>query len=171
MLFRSKDLNFIPTFGNYEDPYSHNGLIDYGYNSSQSRHTVHYDTSERDERTNNQLATIPPGELASVRLGNWQPGAQAESCTYLYKVDTNNTDMFLLKYAIILEDPNHAQYQQPRFTLEILDSNYTLVDNECGYTDFYASSDLNWNSVEGTSIIWKDWTSIEIGRASCRERV
>lgn len=161
-----KDLNFIPTFGNYEDPYSHNGLIDYGYNSSQSRHTIHYDTAQKDERTNNLLSTIPLGELASFRLGNWLPGAEAESCTFAYYVDTNNFDMFLLKYAIVLEDPNHNQAQQPRFTLEIMDTNYVLFDEECGYTDFYASGDLNWNTVEGSTVIWKDWTSIGIDLSS-----
>ena len=166
-----KDLNFIPTFGNYEDPYSHNGLIDYGYNSSQSRHTVHYDTTERDARTNYLLPTIPPGELASVRLGNWLQGAQAESCTYAYMVDSNSYDMFILNYAIVLEDPNHIKTEQPRFTLEILDSNYLLIDEECGYTDFYASGDLGWDSVENTNTIWKNWTSIGIDISQYHDQV
>ncbi|MFA5541526.1 MAG: fibronectin type III domain-containing protein, partial [Bacteroidales bacterium] len=158
--------NFIPQFGSYSNPYLHNGLIDYNYLSPYSRHTIHYDTKQKDERTNNLLSTVPNGELASFRLGNWLPGAEAESCTFAYYVDTNNFDMFLLKYAIVLEDPNHNQAQQPRFTLEIMDTNYVLFDEECGYTDFYASGDLNWNTVEGSTVIWKDWTSIGIDLSS-----
>lgn len=158
--------NFFPQYGTYSNPYMHYGLIDYNYLSPQSRHTIHYDTAQKDERTNNLLSTIPLGELASFRLGNWLPGAEAESCTFAYYVDTNNFDMFLLKYAIVLEDPNHNQAQQPRFTLEIMDTNYVLFDEECGYTDFYASGDLNWNTVEGSTVIWKDWTSIGIDLSS-----
>lgn len=148
--------------GYYDNPYQSLGLIDYGYQSPESRHTVHYDTTEYDLRTANLLKTIPPEEEASVRLGNWIPGRGAESLTYSYLVDTNDFDMFLLKYAIVLEDPEHEENQQPRFTLEIMDSNYVLLDQDCGYTNFYASEDLGWNAVQGSSVIWKDWTSIGI---------
>ncbi|HBN05765.1 MAG TPA: hypothetical protein DD434_08260, partial [Bacteroidales bacterium] len=40
-------------FGTYEYPYVFTGLINYGYQSINSRHTVHFDTTERDVRTNN----------------------------------------------------------------------------------------------------------------------
>jgi hypothetical protein len=151
--------NFLSTYGNYSNPYQSYGLINYGYLDASSRHTIHYDTLEVDIRTGGLLHTVPQGEEVSVRLGNWLAGAEAEGCTYLYYVDTNNYDMFILQYAIVLEDPNHTQQQQPRFTLEILDSNQNLVNDQCGYTNFYASGDLDWNSVSGTNIIWKDWTS------------
>lgn len=154
--------NFSSSLGSFSNPFQSHGLVDYGYQSSSSRHTIHYDTSEVDLRTGGVLQTIPLGEEASIRLGNWLSGAEAESCTYMYYVDTNDYDMFLLKYAVVLEDPNHLQEQQPRFTLEILDSNFALVSNQCGYTNFYASGDLDWNSVSGTNIIWKDWTSLGI---------
>lgn len=154
--------NFLSTYGPYSNPYQSYGLINFGYLDASSRHTIHYNASEVDIRTGGLLHTIPQGEEVSVRLGNWMSGAEAESCTYLYYVDTNNYDMFILQYAIVLEDPNHTQQQQPRFTLEILDSNHTLVNDQCGYTNFYASGDLDWNSVSGTNIIWKDWTSLGI---------
>lgn len=155
-----KSTNVTATYGIYTSPYLYNGLIDTGYLDINSRHTVHFDTSQRDLRTNNILRTIPKGEMASVRLGNWDIGAQAESLTYRYKVDTNNYDIMMLKYAIVLEDPNHTPQNQPRFTLEILNENNILIDSICGFADFIANTNLGWNTVSGSNVIWKDWTSV-----------
>ena len=59
--------------------------------------------------------------------------------------------------------PGHKPEQQPRFTLEFLDSVGVLIDS-CAFVDFTASANLNgWNTVheEGKDdIIWKDWTLI-----------
>ena len=147
-------------FGTYEYPYVFTGLINYGYESVNSRHTVHYDTTERDIRTNNALRTIPQGSLASVRLGNWKGGSQAESITYAYNVDTNNYDLMILDYAIVLQDPNHTTLEQPKFLLAIMDSNNVIIDSVCGYANFIASTSLGWNTVAGSNVIWKDWTKI-----------
>lgn len=147
-------------FGTYNYPYVFSGLIDYGYESINSRHTVHYDTSERDIRTNNLLRTIPKGSLASIRLGNWKGGAQAESITYAYNVDTNNYNLMILNYAIVLQDPNHSASEQPKFLLEILNSSNEIIDSVCGYANFVASTNLGWNTVSGSNVIWKDWTKI-----------
>ena len=147
-------------FGTFDHPYVFSGLINYGYESINSRHTVHYDTTERDVRTNNALRTIPQGALASVRLGNWKGGAQAESITYAYKVDTNNYNLMILDYAIVLQDPDHDPVEQPKFLLAILDSNNIVIDSVCGYANFIASTSLGWNNVAGSNVIWKDWTKI-----------
>lgn len=155
-----KDTNFSPKYGNYSNPNLTHGLVDYGYLDERSRHTVHYDTSEYDPRTDSLLRTIPYGEEASVRLGNWLPGAQGESFTYAYDVDTNIFDLMYLRYAVVMENPGHTPTNQPRFTLEILNANDSLIDDVCGYADFYASSSLGWNSVPGTVTIWKDWTLV-----------
>ncbi len=148
------------TYGTFKLPYLFNGLFDRGYLDIYSRHTVHLDTSERDLRTGDALRTIPKGEAASVRLGNWDIGAQAESLTYRYEVDTNIYDLMYLQYAVVLEDPDHTPEDQPRFTLEILNENNQLIDSICGFADFIASNSLGWNSVSGTNIIWKDWTKV-----------
>ncbi len=155
-----KSVNVSAKYGTYQYPYQNSNLIDYGYLSINSRHTVHYDTAQRDERTNNALRTIPEGEMASVRLGNWRDGAQAESLTYRYEVDTNNFDLMILKYAIVLQDPEHTPSNQPRFILEVLNNNDQLIDSVCGYANFIASGNLGWNTVAGSNVIWKDWTTI-----------
>jgi hypothetical protein len=46
--------------------------VDNGPTQSSSRHTIHFDRRERDPRTGGVATTIPDGELASVRLGNWE---------------------------------------------------------------------------------------------------
>ncbi|MFV0500280.1 MAG: gliding motility-associated C-terminal domain-containing protein [Bacteroidales bacterium] len=154
------DVNFAPKYGLYSDPNQNFGLIDYGYWDVNSRHTVHYDTSEVDPRTDSLLHTVPPGEEASVRLGNWLPGGEGESFTYAYDVDTNIFDLMYLRYAVVMENSGHTMTNQPRFTLEILNANDTLIDPVCGYADFFASDSLGWNTVPGIVTIWKDWTLV-----------
>ena len=58
--------------------------VNYGSKDIRSRHTVNWKQNEFDTRTNNKLVTIPEGSLASVRLGNWKGGAQAEGISYYY---------------------------------------------------------------------------------------
>lgn len=119
------------------------------------------------------LKFIPDGETYSIKLGN-DSRNEGESISYTFTVDTNEADIILLKYACIMEDPNHRPEDQPRFDLEILNSNGQLMDPDCGYAKFIASQDLDWNVfpfrdgyVNGTSpaykshtIRWKDWTNV-----------
>lgn len=166
-----KSTSNIPTYGIYSNPYRDGGLVDYGYNNISSRHTVHYDIAEKDPRTGNQLSTVPPGEKASVRLGNSLSGSEAESITYRYHVDTNNFSLMILKYAIVFQDPNHSITEQPRFTLQILDENLSYIDSVCGVADFYADSSALWHSVADTNIIWKDWTTVGFDLAKYHDKV
>ncbi len=151
-------------YGTYANPTEHTGVIDYGYNNPDSRHTVHFDTTERDARTGNLLRTVPKGEMASVRLGNWKTGgisgAQAESIIYGMTVDAEQPPLLVLKYAAVLQDPEHAPSFQPRFRLEILNQNNVLIDS-CGFADFIANPDLNWN-IAPNEVLWKDWTTVGI---------
>ena len=136
------------------------GKIDKGFASIDSRHTIHYDLEERDSRTNNQLRTIPEGEMASVRLGNWNTGGEAERIEYKYTVDVSSSAVLILKYALVLQDSGHASINNPHFTLEILSKNYKLLDSYCLSVDFtvdYNAGNWNFNN-DGTC--WKDWTTI-----------
>ena len=65
------------SYGSFSNPTADIGAVDNGYLSANSRHTVHFDTTERDARTGGLLRTIPQGEKASVRLGNWNSGGNA----------------------------------------------------------------------------------------------
>ncbi|MGM9820941.1 MAG: gliding motility-associated C-terminal domain-containing protein [Candidatus Onthomorpha sp.] len=113
-----------------------------------------------DPRTGNRLRIVPVGESVSVRLGNPYSGSQAESISYTYTVDTTNSDLLFLKYAAVLQDPGHAQSQQPRLTLEILNANNQQINPSCTYANFYASQSLGWNSYG--NVVWKDWTTVGV---------
>ena len=161
-------LNVTCSYGSYSNPDEEIGVIDYGPENKYSRHTVNWEPDMYDPRTCNQLSLIPDGELASVRLGNWDVNAQGESVSYTYAADVENSAILLLKYAIVMEDPGHNAVEQPRFTLEIFDEYGDLLSPTCGAADFYADSkreDASWHvctKAPGTSlpVTWKEWTTI-----------
>ena len=96
------------SYGNYTVPDMTEGVMDCGYTNSMSRHTVHYDPTETDPRTGGMLHTVPEGYCSSVRLGNWNTNYEAERIVYTYTVDTTDADLLILKYAAVLQDPNHT---------------------------------------------------------------
>ncbi len=151
-------------YGTYSVPDIMEGVVDYGYGSEASRHTVHYDITETDYRTRSQLHTVPEGYCSSVRLGNWSTGSQAERIVYTYTVDTTDSDLLLLKYAAVLEDPNHDATEQPRFTFRITDQQGNTV-SPCYAADFIANANLGWNSGY-SQVLWKDWTTVGVDLTS-----
>ncbi len=148
-----------PYTGDYNNPSIWMGYEDYGIDNIYSRHTVVYNNAA-DSLTGNQLMMIPPDEIASVRLGNPNVGAQGEAINYIYHVDTTINDLLILKYAAVLENPNHAPDEQPRFTLHIVNIDDSPIDDSCYYFDFVSDSTLGWNV--HNHVLWKDWTSVGI---------
>ena len=128
------------------------------------RHTIMTDTTQYDPVVGGtQLRTIPPGHTSSVRLGNFNPGAQGESIIYQMVVDTLQYDILMLKYAAVLEQPGHSAEFQPKFAFTIYNENMEPVDPTCGAADFVASDDLGWNGSGG--LVWKGWTTVGIDLA------
>lgn len=148
--------------GTFQDPYNTVGLVNYGPTSTQSSHTVHTDTSERDSRIGGQLRTIPEGHNASTRLGSITGSATpaASAISYSITVDTNNFDYLLLRYACVLQNPSHGDEWNPYFRFEILNSSDILIDS-CGYGNFISSQELmGWHTYDlgGWAVInWCDW--------------
>lgn len=157
------------TYGYYfghqnQNPYSNVGIINFGPDRMESRHTIHVDPTELDPRTDSLLHTVPPGALASVRLGNWNDDFEAEAITYTIDVDTASQGILIVKYAVVLEDPGHSE--EPEFRLEILDSLNNLIDPDCGFAKF-AYSDAQgagWTKTNNSygTIAWKDWTTVGV---------
>lgn len=150
--------------GSYRNPYAHAGAVNYGSLHPDSRHSVCYDTAQRDPRTGNLLRTIPVGYTSSVRLGNWSTNAytpEAEGVIYSLFVDTSSFELLLLRYAAVLQDPMHAPSDQPRFRMELLDTNYNIIDSACTSADFIADQSLGWNTAED-GVLWKDWTAVGV---------
>ena len=154
--------------------------VDYGTSDIRSRHVVHFDRAETEPRTGGKANTVPDGELASVRLGNWESGNHAERIEFSFPVDTIKYPVLLLKYLPILEAPGHDDHENPRFKLDILIGGQSI--GVCGSADFNANDVLingsgnvkpeyviqGWHktssSVAQTSadIVWKDWTTVGV---------
>lgn len=150
--------------GSYNNPYANRGVVDFGPLQAESRHTINLDTSARDPRTGGLLRTIPQGYSSSVRLGNWNSNSatpEAEGVIYSLLVDTLDFSLLLMHYAAVLQDPMHAPEDQPRFRLELLDTNYNLIDPLCTAADFIANRNLGWNEAPD-NVLWKDWTTVGV---------
>lgn len=164
--------NVVCTYGHEwnhdgETPYTHIGVIDYGPDAEESRHTIHVDPTETDARTLGELRTVPPGALASVRLGNWDDKWEAESITYDILVDAENQGILIVQYAVVLEDPSHTG--EPGFSMVVLDKDGNEIDEHCGKANFTYSDavDAEWNLTKEdppgfSQIAWKDWTTIGV---------
>jgi len=139
------------THGTYNDP-----ALSHSFSSNC--HASITDTNLLDPKTGNHLRCVPPGESVSFRLGNALTGAEAETVTFDYMVDSTDKDMLVLKYAVVMQNPNHNVENQPHFTMEILDNTGNIIDTNCCYADFAADSSHAWNNVYNTNIIWRDWT-------------
>ena len=151
--------------------------VDHGPGSIDSRHVVHFDRTELEPNTGNQAKTVPDGELASVRLGNWDNGNEAERIEFSFQVDLINHPVLLLKYMPILEAPGHGVKQDPRFKLDILVGNNTI--GSCGQADFTCldvwtgntlkpgAENQGWHVYNPTAssygnIVWKEWTTVGV---------
>lgn len=150
-------------YGYTYNPGYYTEVVDYGFTSQNSRHTIHHYPRDVDERTEYKLRTFPEGQPAAIRLGNWRVNNEAEDIIYTMEV-TKDMAILQLRYALVMQLPGHLPSQQPRFTLEFLDETGKLIDS-CGYVDFTASANLEgWHTVKGvgeeTDVIWKDWSLI-----------
>lgn len=171
------------TTGTYDEPTKTQGHVDKGYADwYNSRHTVHYIPGETDPFTNDELLTVPPGEVASVRLGSAtaehdDAGATdgAESITYTYRIGSEDNIIMVVKYAVVYEAPDHPLKEQPQFLMEILDENGNLIGDDmkhCSEARFsppaegesIADLDSTWHVYhpEGNldSVLWKNWTTV-----------
>lgn len=109
-----------------------------------------------DPRTGGQLPLLPDGESAVVRLGCELAGGETESLFYTFTVDPENP-ILLLKYAVVLENPDHDIPMQPRFLIRMLNTDGELL-NDCMEYDVVASSDVpGFQPCE--NVMWRPWTT------------
>lgn len=123
----------------------------------------------------------PNGSNHSIRLGNDQGGGEAEGISYEFTIPADrNYYTLIYHYAVVFQDPNHEEYQQPRMEIEITN----LTDNNiigCSSFTFvpYGSSILpgffqSPNPGTETPVWCKDWTAVSIsldGHAGKRIRL
>lgn len=104
----------------------------------------------------------PDGSLHAVKLGNTNVGAQAERIRYTIHVPINDSNVSIkYDYAVVLQDPGHTSWTQPRFNAKLLDSATNTYIN-CASFEYISTSGLPGFSVStvNNSVIYKPWSSV-----------
>jgi hypothetical protein len=97
-------------------------------------------------------------------LGNYYGGHEAEGLYYTFTIPAGISEFSVTyHYAIVLQNPSHAPYQQPRFRARIID----IADGseiDCVSFDFVSSSSLPGFKTSSlrNDIVYKDWTPVTV---------
>lgn len=134
------------------------------------RHTMYTANSGMLDTYGNFPVNCPNGSGHSIRLGNDKGGGEAEGISYEFVIPSNrNVYSLMYYYAVVFQDPNHQEFQQPRMVVEITNvTDNTLIS--CSSLTFvpYGSSVLPGFFVssvagdDGTPIWCKDWSAVTI---------
>jgi len=110
----------------------------------------------------------PNGSGRSIRLGNDLAGTEAEGISYEFTIPANrNVYSLIYHYAVVFQDPNHEEFQQPRLQIEITNvtdnkliqcSSFTFIPYGSLLPGFFVSP----NSVGDTPVWCKDWSAVSI---------
>lgn len=108
----------------------------------------------------------PGGGTYSTRLGNEFVGGEAEKLVRTFAVTAQNTN-FTYQYAVVLQDPGHSDYEQPRFEVKMYDSTGALLP--CGFYSVTSQAGIpGFQTIDapgswGTETIrYKDWTTVGV---------
>ncbi len=113
-------------------------------NPIPGRHTVFgkLDAAGKTDYYGGFPVVCPNGSNYSIRLGNDSAGAQAERVSYSFVVPAEAYSYSInFNYAVVLQNPPHKFFEQPRFTARI----YDVTDDkyaDCPSFDFVAGSAL-----------------------------
>jgi gliding motility-associated-like protein len=134
------------------------------------RHTMFTSNSGLRDTYGGFSVNCPNGSGHSIRLGNDRGGGEAEGISYEFTIPANRTVYSLMYYyAVVFQDPNHLEFQQPRMVVEITN----VTDNElitCSSLTFvpYGANVLpgffvsSVSGDDGTPIWCKDWSAVTI---------
>ena len=135
-----------------------------------NRHTMYTysPTGKELDPYGNFPVICPNGSNHSIRLGNDQGGGEAEGISYEFTIPLN-MDVYSLiyHYAVVFQDPNHLESQQPRMEVEITN----VTDNQridCSSFTFHPYGSvlpgfqLSANPGSNTPVWFKDWSAVSI---------
>lgn len=143
-------------------------------NPIPGRHTIFskYNSAGVMDYYGNFPILCPNGSDYSIRLGNDSAGAQAESVSYSFFVPPAPFAYSItFNYAVVLQNPPHKYFEQPRFTARVYD---VAADKyaDCPSFDFVAGSALpgfqlstrKLKDSDGTPapVFYKEWSSATI---------
>jgi gliding motility-associated-like protein len=110
----------------------------------------------------------PNGSGHSIKLGNDQGGGLAEGISYEFTIPAGRDIYNLIyHYAVVFQDPNHRENEQPRMEIEITN----ITDNtiiQCSSFSFrpYGTPlpgfQISPIIVDNTPIWYKDWSAVSI---------
>jgi gliding motility-associated-like protein len=105
------------------------------------------------------LSIVPPGGNFSAMVGDFTgTGAQASRLQYNFSI-TPQSNMIIVQYAVVLEDPGHGVAAQPRFEAQL----YDAAGNPLPCTFYQVAAA---NGVPGFqncgSYRWKDWRTFGV---------
>nr|WP_294795032.1 gliding motility-associated C-terminal domain-containing protein [uncultured Mucilaginibacter sp.] len=116
----------------------------------------------------------PNGSKYAVKIGDSDTGRRVDRLIYTFTVPQASQYGLVLNYAAVLQNPNHSNSEQPRFTVTA----FNVTDNkeiECPGFDFTADSEKGFkpsdvvtsNPTPGggtdiTAIYYKDWSATTI---------
>ncbi len=115
----------------------------------------------------------PNGSKYSVKLGNDGVGREVDRLSYTFTVPQTQLYSLVLNYAVVLQNSNHREFEQPRFTVTV----FNITDNEyvqCPAFNFVASATLpgfKKSSVppggfSQADVYYKDWSATTINLSS-----
>ena len=110
----------------------------------------------------------PNGSTHSIRLGNNSAGTEAEGISYEFTIPAGQDIYSLIyHYAVVFQDPNHEQYQQPRLIIDITNvtdnktidcSSFTFIPYGSLLPGFFESPRPN-----GSTPVWcKNWSAVSV---------
>lgn len=110
----------------------------------------------------------PNGSAYSIKLGNDMGGGEGEAISYEFTIPANrDTYSLLYYYAVVFQDPQHQEYEQPRMEIEIKNitdnsriecASFSFIPFGSGLPGFFESP----YQIGNTPILCKDWTPVTI---------
>ncbi|MCF8220559.1 MAG: gliding motility-associated C-terminal domain-containing protein [Cryomorphaceae bacterium] len=105
------------------------------------------------------LSIVPPGGNYSAMVGDFTgTGAQASRLQYNFSI-TPQSNMIIVSYAVVLQDPGHSVMQQPRFEAQLYDAAGNPLP--CTFYQVAAASGVPGFQNCG-QYRWKDWTTFGV---------
>ena len=137
------------------------------------RHIIEVGPGYHDPYSCDSIITVFPGDAYSARLGDTSGGGHAEQLKYQIFVNNANY-LFIYRYAVVLESPNHSYNQQPGFSIAVENLGGVIIDSTCGYYLVYSPTCTNpplcpqfggWKYCQGVGYggdgcYWKNWTTV-----------
>jgi gliding motility-associated-like protein len=133
------------------------------------RHTMYTaNTNAGNDPYGDFPVNCPNGSGHSIRLGNDLGGGEAEGVSYQFTVPaTRDVYSLIYHYAVVFQDPNHLESQQPRMEVEVQDVTDNTIISCSSFTFHPYGSVLpgfeeSLNPGTSTPVWYKTWSAVTV---------